>query len=414
MNAKYEPDSSKSLKIMCLSTSLRRVILLHSSSLLILRGVERWLLEVAKRFTKYGIRVLIVTFQLHLEEYKMDDLPIRLKLIKLYLKGSRWFELQSLSYRSIPNILRPVARFMKHSGIFFALPSKRLYQISKMISGVSSYIIVGDAFQALISSFMVSILGARRIVLGLHSRPAYKRFLYVSPFLRVFHKLGFLKGIHTVNLADWFTLRQMLKGIPVYFIPNGVDCRKFRPRHDKRKDVFQVLFVGALSEDKGIDLVIKIAELLKQKVQDIELVIASTGGPFEDDVKRATESGTVRYMGFVGDEDLVKLYSESHVCLFPSRDEAFGLVALEAQASGTPVICSNVSGFKQNVINGKTGIIVANYEPMEFMKAILNLYTLWKNHKEEYDQMCINARKHVLNKFNWDNVMDQLVKLIVS
>jgi glycosyltransferase involved in cell wall biosynthesis len=125
------------------------------------------------------------------------------------------------------------------------------FKVIKLLKGKILYLVVGDAYQATLLAFIAVIAGARRIALSLHSRPNYKRFVYAKPLLKLMNKLKLLRGIHAVNVADALTLRGILGGVPVLWLPNGIDCDHFRPR-PKRADKFQVLYVGALSEDKGV------------------------------------------------------------------------------------------------------------------------------------------------------------------
>jgi len=64
---------------------------------------------------------------------------------------------------------------------------------------------------------------------------------------------------------------------------------------------------------------------------------------------------------------------QNHITVFPSREEAFPLVSLEAQASGTPVITTDLPAFRQSVINGVTGILIKPYSPQIFADAIIKI-----------------------------------------
>jgi len=254
------------------------------------------------------------------------------------------------------------------------------------------------------------LLAGKKIVFGLHARPLHKRFLYVRPFLEVLSMLGILKGIHAVNQADALMLRRILKRINVFYIPNGVDCKQFRPDAGKKgDDVFQILFVGALSEDKGVDIVLQVGMRLKTQYPraNIKIVIASVGGPLEDEVRDTAEKSFVEYRGFVSDKMLARLYSESHAVLLPSRNEAFSLTALEAQASGTPVVCSDIAGYRQMIRDGYSGVIVKKYDASSFVDAIVLLYQLYNTQYYEYLKMCTNARKNA-ERFSWDKVAHAL------
>ncbi len=81
----------------------------------------------------------------------------------------------------------------------------------------------------------------------------------------------------------------------------------------------------------------------------------------------------VRFLGAVEHEDLADYYALADICVVPSRTETFGLVALEAQALGTPVVASAVGGLTEIVADGETGILVADREPQAFAAAIASL-----------------------------------------
>ena len=222
---------------------------------------------------------------------------------------------------------------MKYRSIIIPIDLK----IIKLLKGKFTYLAVGDAYQAMLLTTIAIASGAHKIIIGLHAGPNYRRFILIKPILTLLNKAGFVKGVHTVNIVDALTLRKILSKIPVWWIPNGVDCRRFKPG-TKRGDVFQVLFVGALSEDKGVDTFIETAKIVKSHYNDIKFVIASAGGPLRGLIEKAQKEGIIEFLGFLSDEDIAKLYAESHVAVFPSRGEAFGLVSLEAQVPGTPEI----------------------------------------------------------------------------
>jgi len=371
----------------------RRLVLASTASLLHLRGVERWLLEVATRLGN----CTILTFSVGLRDIK--DVKERIIEIKGRLKGVEWHELRALSYESFGRrVPSSVVRFMRHSGIVVPMDLK----VIKLLKGKTLYLVVGDAYQATLLAFIAVIAGARRIAPGLHSRPNYKRFVYAKPLLKLMNKLKLFRGIHAVNIADALTLRGILGGVPVLWLPNGVDCDRFRPR-PKRADKFQALYVGALSEDKGVDTFIEAARIVKS-IYGAEFLVASAGGSLKSVVEEAHENGLVEFLGLVPDDELAKLYAESHVAVFPSREEAFGLVSLEAQASGTPVIATDLPAFRQSVVDGVTGVLVRPHSPDAFARAIIKMRDMWLNDRQRYEQMCAAARKNA-ERFCWERIV---------
>lgn len=135
-------------------------------------------------------------------------------------------------------------------------------------------------------------------------------------------------------------------------IPTGVDCRRFSPEN-RDKSILEkykaegrkiILTVGRLAMEKNIELIIRgFSELLKMR-QDILLLIAGKG-PAEDDLKSLVAglglTEKVRFLGFVPKDELPKLYASCDAFVIASRFETQGLVALEAMASGCPVVGIN-------------------------------------------------------------------------
>jgi len=341
---------------------------------------------------------MILTFSTGLKS--VDNVKARVALAKSRLGNVEWHEIRAISHehagKGVPSF---ITRFMKHSGIVIPINLK----IIKLLRGKFTYLVIGDAYQAMLLIAIAAISGARKVILGLHSRPNYKRFILIKPLLTLMNRTGLVKGVHAVNIVDTLILRRILSNIPVWWIPNGIDCRWFKPGA-KRGDVFQVLFVGALSDDKGVDTFTEAARIVKRYYSDVRFVITSSGGPLKSIVEKAHKDGIVEFIGFVPDSELARLYAESHVAVFPSRDDTFPLVSLEAQASGTPVIATDLPAFRQSVIDGITGILVRPYSPQAFANAIIKVRELWLNNRQEYERMSISARRNA-ERFCWEKIV---------
>ena len=173
----------------------------------------------------------------------------------------------------------------------------------------------------------------------------------------------------------------------------GVDLRVLNPgdtaalRAELGLDGHRVLlFAGRLEPLKGADTLLgAVAQLCEQERFDdvVTLVIGedsgdgiAAGGERRRLEAVAGDTGLgsrVRFLGAVEHEDLADYYALADVCVVPSRTETFGLVALEAQALGTPVVASAVGGLTEIVADGETGILVADREPQAFAAAIASL-----------------------------------------
>jgi len=119
----------------------------------------------------------------------------------------------------------------------------------------------------------------------------------------------------------------------------------------------------------------------------------------------------VHEFGYIkSEQEMAEIYSTAHVTLVPSKLEAFGQVAAESQACGTPVIAFNTSGLKDVVIDGKTGLLAVPFSSVslaEKIEQILNMPS------EKYSQLCKDARLHVIETFS-NAVISQQYKSIIK
>jgi glycosyltransferase involved in cell wall biosynthesis len=170
----------------------------------------------------------------------------------------------------------------------------------------------------------------------------------------------------------------------VVAIPNGVAGR-FAPRADAADRVRErfginrpfMLCVGALQRRKNVPLAIEAYARVMDRETDCELVVAGgdRGGRLDvlDAILRTRLTGRVHLVGHVGDDDLTALYSAARALVFPSLYEGFGLPALEAMASGAPVIASNTTGLAEAVGDAGLTIDPLDAEDLaEAMRRVLN------------------------------------------
>ena len=140
--------------------------------------------------------------------------------------------------------------------------------------------------------------------------------------------------------------------------PNGVDLSIFHPvAKQKTPDVPKtyILFVGSLEPRKNLGLLLQVWGKIKDDFKGVWLIIVGTSGNVFRAVSFPKEMERIRFLGYVEDETLAELYANATMLVLPSLDEGFGLPALEAMASGAPVIVSNGGALPETV--GDAGLI---------------------------------------------------------
>ncbi len=200
--------------------------------------------------------------------------------------------------------------------------------------------------------------------------------------------------------------------------PFGIDLGRFRPGTEDvykkklgvRMDVPTFLFVGGLDSAhhfKGVPVLI---DALKQIVSmPWQVLIVGDGNlraSYEQTVRVQGLSDRVIFLGNISDRDLPCVYRCADVHLFPStrRAEAFGLVALEAAASGIPTIASSLPGVRTVVQDGSTGLLVPPEDSSELAKSM----RLLLEQPELRARFGLAARAHAEQRFAWDPLITKL------
>ena len=143
---------------------------------------------------------------------------------------------------------------------------------------------------------------------------------------------------------------------PIYFLPHGVDTNFFSPtRRHQRNDSFCIGYVGRFTPEKSVRLFVELEQrLLASGRRDFRLVLIGEGTEkdwLKNNLRRAEFPGILR-----GDV-LAEAYADMDVFVFPSRTDTFGLVLLEAMASGVPVLVSPEAAVRVEVQHGVSGFV---------------------------------------------------------
>jgi glycosyltransferase involved in cell wall biosynthesis len=203
----------------------------------------------------------------------------------------------------------------------------------------------------------------------------------------------------------------------VRIVPNGVDVEKFNPMDSKAvRQQFGlgnepcVLFVGSLIPRKGLPFLVEAAKKMVQENADTKFLIVGEG-PLKYQLTVALESanlsGNFRFLGNLKEEALSAAYNCADVFVLPSIQEGQGIVLLEAQASGKPVVAFDVGGVNEAVRNGETGLLVKRGSSSELADALLRLLS----DKPLREKMGANGRGFVSENFTWDICAQKMVKV---
>lgn len=234
----------------------------------------------------------------------------------------------------------------------------------------------------------------------------------VRSYLRRFHRAA--RATQTPSAVTRDELRAMgLSRAMVW--GRGVDCHQFSPerRSELRRlglgppGVPLVLHVGRLAVEKDPETLIAAFRAAHAILGPEAGFIVAGDGPKAAMVREALPFA--HHLGFLARNVVADLYSDADLFVFPSATETCGLVALEAMASGLPVIGSDGGGVKENIIDGINGLVLPAGDTDRFAKAIVQLV----RDGERRQAMGQGARAFAVGR-DWERELDQLEELYRS
>lgn len=221
------------------------------------------------------------------------------------------------------------------------------------------------------------------------------------------------------------------KDKPLEIIPFGVDVKRFAPRSELAFEKTEEATKEAIKEKTeekiqepikygiakylypvyGLDILLRaFAEILKFHPGKVRLRIAGDG-PEEENLRRLAselqiEEG-IDWVGPLSNEEVADFYRSLDIVVIPSRQESFGVTAVEGAACGLPVIASRVGGLPEVVLDQKTGLLVPPEDVIELTAAMERLFL----NREERQRLGRAGRAFVLEKYDWQENVSQAEKV---
>ena len=230
---------------------------------------------------------------------------------------------------------------------------------------------------------------------------------------------------HRVIAVSNYTRDQLIdSGVnpeKIAVVPNAVDAEVFKPgeRHAAIVQKYGlshkkiILTVGAHTERKGHDVVIKALPAVLSELPEVVYLVAGDG-PRKDYLMTLAAEMNLRnnvvFLGYVSADDLIKLYNTCDVFIMVSRTvgssvEGFGIVFLEANACGKPVIGGRSGGISDAIIDGETGLLVDPENPEEVSAVLLRLLT----DREFSERLGRSGYERVQREFTWNRIVPVMV-----
>jgi glycogen(starch) synthase len=174
-----------------------------------------------------------------------------------------------------------------------------------------------------------------------------------------------------------------------------------------------LVFAGRLEWEKGCDVCIEALAYVRQRYHDARLVVAGSGSQ-ETNLRRLAQrlqiDHVVQFPGRLSQPDLAALFGTADVALVPSSYEPFGIVALEAGASGTPVVAGDSGGLREVIEHDVTGLLVPPRDPLGLATAVIRLLA----EPGLADRLVEAHQKRTSREFVWTAVARETEKLYAA
>ncbi len=238
---------------------------------------------------------------------------------------------------------------------------------------------------------------------GCHNCPQYKEYpasLYDNTKKMWQLKKKWFTGVRNMTIvtpSEWLAglaRESYLKQYPIEVINNGIDLNVFKPTHSNFReqygipgDKYIVLGVSfAWGYRKGLDCFVEMAEKLGERYQ---IVLVGT----DDEIDKNLPQSIISIHRTQNQKELAEIYSAADVFVNPTREEVLGLVNVEAQACGIPVITSRTGGSPECIAEN-SGVVVDSYE--EMLEAIKDICEKKRCNDEDY--IVANSKKFNMQK----------------
>ncbi len=232
---------------------------------------------------------------------------------------------------------------------------------------------------------------------------SFKRNFWYLAFKKP--SMPYFKKIHKLIAVSEEAKKCIEKFLPGDYkiIPNGIDLKRFNPevkpftQFDDKKNI---LFLGRFDPRKGLHILLKAFKILRQKRNDIRLMVVGRGKP--------PKLPEPYFLKINADRDEVpRFYRTADVYVSPAlMGESFGIVLLEAMATGTPVIASDIPGYRCVIKDKENGLLFKTGDPHDLAQKIDLILE-----DEKLREKLINGGLNTAKKYSWDKIAKEVEKI---
>jgi glycosyltransferase involved in cell wall biosynthesis len=217
---------------------------------------------------------------------------------------------------------------------------------------------------------------------------------------------------------------RMVYGLPeskIEIITGAANLSRFRASENRAairrqlgipENCFLLLTIRNLVPRMGLENLILALKLVAKRIKHIFLILGGEGplaGKFEDMVKEAGLRDFVSFTGFIPEEELPRYYQMADLFVLPTKElEGFGMVTVEALASGLPVLGTPVGGTKEILARLGPEFLFADSTPAAMAELIMKTIEMWNREPEIYRNISQKCRDLAERYYSWDAHIDRL------
>lgn len=200
-------------------------------------------------------------------------------------------------------------------------------------------------------------------------------------------------------------------------IPNGVDTGHFSPSvppiEEFNDGKLNILFIGRLEKRKGMDYLLEAYRQVKSEFPNSRLIAVGPGVRLRRKYEKRVRQNNLKdvvFVGYASYRDLPRYYKTADIVCCPAIGwESFGIVLIEAMATNTPVVASNIDGYNSVLTHGAEGLLVPPKNPEKLAQALISLMT----DESLRQQMGAKGRLKAL-EYDWENIAQRVLNYYIG
>lgn len=275
----------------------------------------------------------------------------------------------------------------------------------------------GSLFRKTLIAWICILFGAR-YVFQIHNGGFFDRYPKMVGPGRFFVRVALRRAEYVIVLSNYMRERALkecfVSADRCAIVYNGIadPVHGRSPIEGEHAGAVRIIFLGLISEAKGVPTLLDAVEILRGRVGEFTLTVYGAGDilAFEKVLTSRRLNKVVTYGGWIGGEEKISVFSSADIFVLPSRSEGFSVAVLEAMAHGLPIISTSIPGVLDAVRNNIEALLVAPGDAVALAVAIRKLI----DNQDVRIRLGVAARRRYLEYFTLEKMAAELYRIYAS